>query len=191
MQLEAGDIVLVRSPGPFGWLIRRFTQLSGERRTKVNHVGVMVDGQNIVEAQSRTRKWDLRWRYAGRSNHIAIYRWKGLAAQEQATVAAKAEEYVGRKYGWFKILAHALDRYFNGIFLFRRLALQDKYPICSWVVAYAYKKIGRDFGVPPNGADPDHIWDYCVEEATASQFECLFPLGTLTQETPPSPASGG
>ena len=94
-------------------------------------------------------------------------------------VAAKAGGYVGRSYGWLKIVAHGLDRLIGGRYLFRRLAMVDNYPICSWVVAYAFDDIGKDFGLPPNTADPDHIWDYCVEHDTSQQFEQLYPLSKL------------
>lgn len=180
LQLLPGDIVLVRSHGLFAWFIRQFTRTAGEKRTRVNHVGIMVDGQHIVEALQTTRKYDIHWRFAGKPFQIAIYRWSGLTEQERATVATKAESYIGSKYGWLKILVHGLDRIIGGRYFFRRLAIQDKYPICSWVVAWAYDGIGKNFGVPPNAADPDHIWDYCVENDTSGQFEEVFPLGRLS-----------
>ena len=181
ISLLPGDIVLVRSKGIFAWLIRQFTRTAGEKRTMVNHVGVMVDQTNLVEALQTTMKHDLRSRYAGSAKaQIAIYRWIGLTDDQRAAVATKAVSYVGRKYGWLKILAHGLDRIIGGRNFFRWLAREDKYPICSWVVAYSYRVIGKDFGVPPNAADPDHIWDYCVENDTKSQFDEIFPLGTLT-----------
>jgi len=179
MELLPGDIVLTRSKGFVGWLIRQFTRTTGEKRTKVNHCGVMVDGDHLVEALSKVFKNDLRQRYRGGRAQIAIYRWKGLTEEELQTVGAKAHSYVGRGYGWTKILAHAMDRMFGGVYWFRRLARMDKYPICSWVVAYAYHTIGKGFGVEPNAADPDHIWDYCEEEETRAQFEKIFPLGKL------------
>ena len=180
LELVPGDIVLVRSQGVFAWLIRQFTRAAGENRTKVNHVGIMVDKDHVVEALQTTVKQGLGARFAGnRRFQIAIYRWKGLTDQERVAVASKAEGYVGRHYGWLKVLAHGLDRIIGGLYFFRRLAREDKYPICSWVVAYSYRVIGKDFGVPPNAADPDHIWDYCVENDTQTQFEEIFPLGVL------------
>jgi hypothetical protein len=53
----------------------------------------------------------------------------------------------------------------------------DKYPICSWLVAYAYDAIGWDFGVPPWVAQPDCIWDYCM--AHPERWRVVHPLGKL------------
>jgi hypothetical protein len=36
----------------------------------------------------------------------------------------------------------------------------NKYPICSWVVADAFAKVGKDFGVEVGMATPDDIWDF-------------------------------
>ncbi len=180
LELLAGDIVLFRSKGLFARLIRQFTRTAGERRTKVNHCGVMADGSLVVEALSKVLKHDLRRRIGPSARaQIAIYRWKGLTPDDRAKVALKAESYVGRTYGWPKIVAHTLDRIIGGRYLFRRLARNGQYPICSWLVAHAYTVIGKGFGVPPNAADPDHIWDYCAEEETRSQFEEVLPLGPL------------
>jgi len=77
----------------------------------------------------------------------------------------KSESYIGRQYGWLKLLIHLLDAFLTFLrrketYFFRRMMFYDRYPICSWVEAYAYKAIQVDFGCEPNTADPDVIQDY-------------------------------
>ena len=48
--------------------------------------------------------------------------------------------------------------------VFRRVTKDDSYPICSWVVAHAYKAAGKSFGVKAWAANPDHIWDFVNKE---------------------------
>jgi hypothetical protein len=89
-----------------------------------------------------------------------VFRPLNLTDADLAKVVAKADTYVGRRYGYLKILAHWLDWLLQGAYVFRRLARQDRYPICSWVVAHAFAAAGKHFGVEPGAATPDDIWDF-------------------------------
>jgi hypothetical protein len=91
-----------------------------------------------------------------------------------------AESYVGRKYGVLKLFAHFADWLLLGAYVFRRLAQMDKYPICSWMVAYSFEKGGVSFGVPPNAATPDDIWDYIQKHP--DDYEEVYPLSLLKEE---------
>jgi hypothetical protein len=163
--LQPGDVVLVRSGGIVGWAIRVFTRRIGESRTKASHTGVIVEGGGldqaiIVEALATVKRHRLWERYSGRSREVAVFRPLNLSQAEIAAVVAKAETYVGRRYGYLKLVAHCLDWVLQGAYVFRRLANQDGYPICSWVVAHAFAAAGRHFGVEPGAATPDDIWDF-------------------------------
>lgn len=171
----AGDIVLVRGYSLISRLIRLFTRSRWERPTVVNHVGVMVDSINIVESAGKTIKHGLA-DYNSSRDTIYIVRRVDMTGWQRIAVAKKAETYVGRQYGWLKILAHGLDRLLGNIYLFRQLARMDKYPICSWVVAYAYRQVGLNFGVYPWVADPDDIWDYCIEKESKQSFQVIFAM---------------
>jgi hypothetical protein len=50
-----------------------------------------------------------------------------------------------------------------GAYIFRRLTQNGDYPICSWLVAHAFAKAGKTFGVQPGAANPDDIWDFIVD----------------------------
>ena len=93
------------------------------------------------------------------------------------TVVAKAESYVGRRYGYLKILAHWADWLLQGAYVFRRLTKEDRYPICSWLVAHSFAAAGKHFGVEPGAATPDDIWDFVV--AHPDVYREILPLARL------------
>ena len=185
-ELRPADVFFTHGTSVVSRLIRFFTRGAGESRTRVNHVGVVVGGGSyheaiVVEALSTVRRHRLWGRYGPpKRDLVAIYRPVDLSPQETAQVVAGAMRYVGRKYGWFMLIAHLLDWTLQGVYLFRRLAGIDRYPICSWVVAHAFLKAGRDFGVPAGAADPDDIWDYVV--AHPDRYVRVHPLARLRNE---------
>lgn len=163
--LAPGDVMLTRSRGLVGWAIATFTRHIGESRTKATHTGVVVAGGPledavIVEALSSVKRHRIRDRYAGDRGEVAIFRPLNLTDDQIERVVAKAESYVGRRYGYVKILAHWADWVLQGAYVFRRLTREDRYPICSWVVAHAFAAAGMHFGVEPGAATPDDIWDF-------------------------------
>ena len=183
--LEPGDIFFTRGQGLFARLIRRFTRTVGEERTKVNHVGLVVGGgwietAVVIEALSKVKRHQMARYVRKQTTEVAIYRPKDLTEEQLAIAVAKAEEYKDQKYGWVKIVAHFLDWTLQGAYVFRRFTRDDQYPICSWVVAYAFEKARREyFDINPGRADPDDIWD-CVTDTTTGRFEEVRSLAPLT-----------
>ena len=166
--LEPGDLILTRSRGLVGWFISTFTRHFGESRTKATHTGLVVEGGPvqtavIVEALSTVKRHRLLDRYAEGKSEVAVFRPLNLTDEQIRAVVLKAESYVGRKYGYMKILAHWADWLLQGAYVFRRLTSEDRYPICSWVVAHAFAAAGRHFGVEPGAATPDDVWDFVTE----------------------------
>ena len=175
--LLPGDIVFVRGNSWTSRLIRRFTRSAGEAPTVVNHVGIMVGSHDIVESLNKTVKRPLNETVKGAQRGIIVRR-RILSLVQRERVAEKALLYVGKPYGWLKILAHGLDHLlFGDRFVVRRVLFLQNYPICSWVVAYAYDGIGG-FGVPPNEASPDDLWDFCMEGESAKLFEVVWSWGS-------------
>lgn len=186
--LEQADIFFTRGHSLVSRAIRWFTRRLGEKRTQVNHVGVVVsdgppDDVLIIEALSKVRKHKLI-RYATKQDEVAVFRAIDLSEEDKRVIVDAALDYEGRSYGWDKIVAHFLDWMLFGAYFFRRFARMDEYPICSWLVAHSFKKAGRDFGVPPGAADPDDIWDFST--ANPDRFDCIRPLSLMT---PPAGAS--
>ncbi len=184
--LEPGDIFFTRGCGIFSWLIRFFTRSIGEKRTKVNHVGLVVQSGDmktaiVVEAQSKVVRHKLWSRYGPpREDSVAVYRATNLTPEQVKNIVAEAEKQVGKKYGFLMIAAHLKDWLFLGIYLFRCLIPGNKYPICSWVVADAFAKVSKDFGVEVGMATPDDIWDFVVKNT--DKYKEILPLKLLRQE---------
>ncbi len=146
IQLEPGDVFLIRGTGLLSKTIRFCTRSFGEKRSKINHVGIMVEAGVIqdavvVEALIKVREHKL-WKQYGppRKDHIAIYRARNLTTEDIEIIVAEAVEQVGKPYGFGKIIAHFLDWSLTGAYVFRRLTSSSRYPICSWLVAHSYCK---------------------------------------------------
>lgn len=167
--LEPCDVFLTRGTSFVSKAIRFFTTGFGEKRSKVNHVGVIVEGGTLhsaiaVEALSKVRMHAMR-RYAKkRTTGVAVYRPINLTEEEKQLIVDKAKTYVDRPYGYRKIAAHLLDWTLQGAYVFRRLTNDDEYPICSWLVAHAFKAADKHFGIEAGAANPDDIWEFVNSE---------------------------
>lgn len=181
--LVAGDLFFTCGDSKVSKLIRWFTRSKGEAKTQVNHVGLVIGGGTlgeavIIEAVRTVQIGRLMRRYGPpKTDRVAVYRCIGVSMIDLAEACLAAESYEGRKYGYLKIAAHALDRLIGGKYVFRRLAGMDNYPICSWLVAYSFEKIGISFGVPADAADPDDIWDWVASHPR--KFRAVRPLTQL------------
>ncbi|MFC1499918.1 hypothetical protein ACFL6T_02740 [Candidatus Zixiibacteriota bacterium] len=180
------DVFLTRSHSFLGRAIRFATRSFGESRSMVNHVGIMVSEGSVeeaegVEALTTVKRHSLWKQYGpGNSSDVAVYRPLNLTDDEKALIVAAAEGYVGRTYGYLKIAAHLKDWLFLGIYFFRRMTRMDDYPICSWLVAQAFAKADRTFGVPPGMASPDDIWDFVT--SNPDKYQAVHPLGPLDRQ---------
>jgi len=172
--LQAADIVLTANDKFLGKAIRFFTRSIGEPPSKINHVGVMVSPTDIVEALAKTVKRSVRGAYGDSKQWIAVYRPCDLSPPRAALVAAKAESYIGRTYGYVKVVAHMLDWFCGGIYMFRQLVQMDNYPMCSWLAEHAEAAGGIFFDAPLGSASPDDIWDSVNKYK--DKFECIFEL---------------
>jgi hypothetical protein len=175
LNLREADIVFTQSGSFIGKAIRFFERRFGEGPSLVNHVGLMVNPVCIVEALAKVICRDVRAAYRGKT--IAIYRPLNIDVETHYLIAIEATNFVGRTYGYIKIVAHALDWFIGGWFVFRRLARMEQYPMCSWLVAHAYSKAGYNFGVKPDAAEPDDIWDYVT--SNPDKYKCIWPLSKL------------
>jgi len=181
-ELQPGDIFLTRGHGFLGAAIRFFTRSLGESRTRVNHTGLVVVGGPApdaigVEALRTVQRHRLGDEYGGHPDDVSVFRPIALSRSQLKRVVARAESYVGRTYGYGKIVLHALDWALQGAYVFRRLGQMDDYPICSWLVAQAYGAVGVHFGVDPGAASPDDIWDYVTSHPEEfARVRVLVPL---------------
>ena len=182
--LEPCDVFLTRGQSFISRAIRRFTRSIGESRTKVNHVGIVVEQGTVhsswvVEALTTVKRNRLGRYASSKRTEVAVFRPVNLSDEERDLIVEKANSYVGRKYGWFKVAAHLADWCLAGAYVFRRLAKSDNYPICSWVVAYAFLEAGKDFEVDPGAASPDDIWDFVSDPENADKYQQLRGLAPI------------
>ena len=181
--LQPGDVFLTRGTSLLSRLIRICTRSFGEKRSKVNHVGIVVEAGGIqdavvVEALSKVKMHTLWMQYCPpKKDHVAVYRAKNVSLEEMEIIVATAKRQVNKTYGYGKIVAHFLDWCFSGIYFFRWFARNGNYPICSWLVAHAYGEAGFDFGVPREAANPDDIWDFVNEHP--HYYEEIVRLGPI------------
>jgi len=184
VMLKPGDVFLIRGTGLFGRLIRVCTREFGEKRSKVNHVGIVVEGGGlqdavVVEALIRVRQHKLWEQYSPpKKDHVAVYRAKNVPPGDIEIIVAEAVEQVGKLYGFGKVIAHFLDWLLTGAYVFRRLTSDSRYPICSWLVAHAYAKASYTFGTDPGAADPDDIWDFVDKKP--EYYQRIVELGPLS-----------
>lgn len=180
--LQPSDIFFTRGYGLFSRLIRLGEKNPGDLISIINHTGISTESgtlktANVIEALWKVEHHTLWEQYNGKRDEVAIFRPLFLNDEEKKIIVNKALDYKGRDYGWLKIVTHAADFFFGGTYLFRRITNDDKYPICSWVVAHAYGKVGYHFGCDPGQANPDDIWDYCINHPNKYQY--IFPLNRI------------
>jgi hypothetical protein len=165
--IEPCDIFFTHGNGIISKIIRFGERHPGDWISLVNHTGIVVEqgtigSADIIEALVKVRKHTLWSQYHDRSDKVAIFRPLNLSNEHKSIIVNKALDYEGRTYGYLKIGTHTLDYFTGGRYIFRRLTNSDRYPICSWVVAQSYSKVGLTFGCSPGQANPDDIWDYCT-----------------------------
>jgi len=165
---RAGDIILTRKKRSLlGRLIRRFQTTSNDTtKTIFEHVGIMINGFQLIEALRNVEVTELYNMYPLKKFDYLIARVDNLDKVTRGLLVDEAQKYVGKRYGYGKIVTHYLD-YLVGrlrgkdVFLFRRLARSKRYPICSWLVAFVYDEIlGMEFNrVSKTFCQPDDISD--------------------------------
>jgi hypothetical protein len=165
MMLLPGDIIFTASTGILSDLIKYFQRSKGEPASRVAHVGIISTigtpaQARVIESLLQGTVERKLSAYGRGYESVCIYRNYALSDADRIGIVNRARYYVGKKYGFTKILAHAGDYLLGGRYYFRRWAKSDNYPICSWVVAHAYAYIAARFAdIEPDYVQPDDIWD--------------------------------
>jgi len=165
MQFLPGDLIFCHGSNWISRAIRWAAEHKGDETPYANHVAGFISPTDIVEALWHVTRNVYAACGTGTSPN-QVWRNKSLTAENRQAVAAQALTYMGRDYGTGKIVLHLGDALLtkamgHEVYLFRRAANIDKYPICSWVWAEAYDKVlGLRFGLPPNEASPDDMQNY-------------------------------
>lgn len=165
MDFLPSDLIFTRSPRTLGKLIRWFEKGHGEAPSWTNHTaGIGLQGNTVIEALWTVQ--ETPWpQWESQNGCFQVWRNTRLSDVDRRIVAAEATAYVGRQYGWWKLGPHLFDGMLSkvmggNVYAMRRCLFLENYPICSWVWAYAYAKIGIRFGCDPDCADPDTMLDF-------------------------------
>lgn len=170
MHLLPADIVCTRGIGFLARAIQVCQRAPGEDKSIINHVGLISRAGTeftawLIESLARgtvEHSFD-RYVYNQNENSVCVLRNNMLTEDQRTLVVNKARTYVGRKYGYLKILAHAGDYVIGGKYFFRKLCRMDNYPICSWAISHPYEVVNYKFlDLDANLAQPDDIWDHSM-----------------------------
>jgi hypothetical protein len=108
------------------------------------------------------RYWQGLWKPRG----LEVWRYRTLTEEQGAALAREARKYLNVRFGYLKFLTHALDNVLckllrRDVFLFRHTDPEQRHPVCSGITASIYDKVLHyRFGVDPECADPDQIYDW-------------------------------
>jgi hypothetical protein len=165
-RFEAGDIVLFAGGTELQSRISRWVERArGERATYAVHAAQFLDPGTLLDMDFVTQIRPLEY-FLRRSRGFEVWRRRGLTRRQQARLTRQAVRYVNTRISFRKLFTHLLDGLLNKVarrevFFFRRLNHDDRYPICSWITAFAYDRaLHYQFGAPPSCADPDQIADW-------------------------------
>ena len=135
--LQPGDVVHTQHQGLLSRVVRWFGRKRDGQRAWASHTAmVLTDDPLDVLIESL---WRVEVRsaavYRRKGSRVAIHRRRcGLSLPLQREVCLYALSHEGAGYGWWKLLFHGLDHIIGDRYLFRRLARNEDYPICSWLV---------------------------------------------------------
>lgn len=194
--LAPGDSVAVRtevsgriSQWLIGFLTRVFTHTGTDKRpTRVNHWATVIrpihDGAGFTidyEIAEALGKGGYQFNrlvasYGDpRKYSIAVVRYRPTTIDQRAAILAACEHLRGKRYGYGKIVAHAIDYTLTTVMnlagargdvrLARRLCTQEDYPMCSWAWLYERAQAGIPIDTPLDSGSPDDIWDELTEKA--------------------------
>lgn len=166
----AGDTFFTRSSSLLGRLIRWAETDPSEEPTWANHTGVVVEdgwiGPRAPQAIVVEALWHVRRGPLDTSNgaQVRVFGPVEMLIQTEVDIFRNAaNEFVGRSYGWWKLLFHLADRaLFRGRKVLSHALRLDARPICSYLAAKVGDRVGLYYGCDPEVATPDEMLDYCM-----------------------------
>lgn len=164
--VDIGSIILVQKEDSFiGRLVRRFSTMPNEKPAKVEHVALGAGDGVVVEATFKGVRLSNFNKYDPEKYRLKIVVPWVLTARDRYSILKRANKYIGKKYGFGRIVAHAGDWFLSKfkkeeVKFFRKKLEEEDYPICSWFVSWAYEAIGVEFGMKKKFVQPDDIDRY-------------------------------
>jgi hypothetical protein len=110
-----GDVIFFAGKGDLpGRLGNWIAQSRGEQPTYAVHTAQFLDAGTILEMDHLAKTRDLG-QVLKRRRGFEVWRRRGLTAGQRQALARKALVYSGMKFGWAKLVTHALDGLINKI----------------------------------------------------------------------------
>ena len=163
--LRVCDIVLYSDNSMLSKAIKLFSrQTKEDGLTEYNHVSLVDYSNYVIEALPIGVKIS-QFSDSTKGKECTVYRLKNLSHDSEKKILDAARSKVGKKYGYLKILGHFLDYCISrptnkNIYFFRKFCKMENYPICSWLVGYAFSKANINFGLHYTVLQPDDIGDF-------------------------------
>jgi hypothetical protein len=101
-----------------------------------------------------------------------VWRCTTLTEAQRRALTRESMRYLKVKFGMARFFAHLLDDLIGKLagrefFFFRHFDPRDRRPVCSGITATVYDRaLGYRFGVDPECADPDDIYDWVTHHPT-------------------------
>lgn len=187
MFIDKGDILCYSGSNLIAKSIKWFTEGYKETKTIISHCGLFANSDDlkkvdIIEAlfPKGVVKRNFITHYKDDLNNCYILKPLNITEQQREKIIENASKYLGHPYGILKLLPQAMDGLIGkvirkrNVILFKKLCFIKTLPICSTLVAMAYKSIGLDFGIKDQYASPDDIWDFAVNNPNKYKIAVLF-----------------
>jgi hypothetical protein len=157
--MRPGDIVAVAGRG---WLARGIIRATGG---PPSHVGLLIATQPlpiVLEALTRVTVRPLAVSCQGAARAWLLHD-RTLRATERRVIVADALTFAADGYGYGALLLQALDACTHTTWWTDRWARGlDTKPICSYLVAHAYERVGRYFGQADRSTTPADIFAWAA-----------------------------
>lgn len=157
MTMQPGDIVLSLGSYHTSKAIAKVTAVDGECWSHAALIVAVDPHPLIVQAVPPRVECCLLQDLIGHADKVMVLEDTTLTADEREIVVWEGMRCVGQLYGFDRFPGLLLDELFETDWFGDHWFLSRKAPVCSIVVAAGRDKIGKDFGVAAQGANPSEI----------------------------------
>jgi hypothetical protein len=165
-QFLAGDIILFEGQGDLysrvgAWMMRG----RGESPTYAVHTAQFLSAHRVLEMDFKVRIKSIN-EVIKKGRGFEVWRCRTLSEGDRRALTHQSLTYTKVRFGMLKFGEHLFDALISravgrDVFVLRRL--HTGHPVCSGITSITYDKVlGYRFGVPPECADPDQIYDWLV-----------------------------
>lgn len=161
VEVLSGDILAIRGSGWFSDGICQATH------SIVSHVGMVISAEPpaVIEALWRVKTRMLADSIAS-AQHVWIIRDMLVTVLQRRLLVAEACRFSANDYGWGDVILQLGDCLSHTRWFTTHIGQEwmlRKWPICSAVVAFAYEKLGVEFGPHVGSVTPGDIFVYTGE----------------------------